>query len=122
MRTLLIIFIGFLYVISCNHHTGRNLIESTDKMEFIILKIDSTENSYFLDCKLIKDDKEFVLVSPKVESNNCREIITGREYKMSVDFQSFMAGDYGDYVIDGKEFPLETVIAFTNELKGLCHR
>lgn len=121
MRTLVILLIA-LYLVSCSQKIRKDLAGSSKKMDFLVVKIDSTENSYFLNCKLIKDDKEFVLVSPKVESNNCREIITGREYKMSVDFQSFMAGDYGDYVIDGKEFPLETVIAFTNELKGLCHR
>ena len=39
---------------------------------------------------------------------------------MDLKFQSTMAGDYGNYIIFGKEFPIETLIAFTDDLEGLC--
>lgn len=120
MRTLLMLLVGLFYLVSCNQRTRQDLAYSSEKMDFVVLKIDSTENSYFLDCKLKKNDKDFVLVSPKVETENCKKIVIGKSYKMNIDFQSIMAGDYGGYIIDGKEFPIETLIAFTNDLDGLC--
>lgn len=120
MRILLMLLIGLLYLVSCNQRTGQDLADSSKKMEFVVLKIDSTENSYFLDCKLKENHKDFVLVSPKIETDNCRRIAIGKNYKMNIDFQSIMAGDYGDYIIDGKEFSIETLLAFTNDLEGLC--
>lgn len=115
-----IIFTLPFVILGCNKQSSLNQLQSKRIDTFFVTKIDSTENSYFLSCKLVKESKNFVLVSPKVETGNCEEISIGKKYKMDIDFQSIMAGDYGDYIIDGKEFPIETIIAFTNGLKGLC--
>lgn len=120
MRTLVILLIALLYSVSCNQRAGQNLTNSSNKTEFTVVKIDSTENSYFLDCKLKSDNRDFVLVSLKGEKNNCKKITINETYKINIDFQSIMAGDYGGYSIFGKEFPIETLIAFTNDLEGLC--
>lgn len=117
MKNLIAIII-FLCLIGCSRKNNYNTQESVQSIE--IIAIDSAENSYFVKCKSKENNKEFVLISPKVEINDCLKIGIGNKYKLRIDFQSFMAGDYGNYIVDGEEFSIDTVLAFSKDLQGLC--
>lgn len=118
---LLIIVSTLLFFLSCNRQVLSELDLPKQRFEtFEVSKIDSTSNAYFIECER-KNRQPIVIVSWKEETENCYEKIQVRKkYSMNLKVETFMAGDYDGYIIDGKEYPLETIIAFTDDLKGLC--
>lgn len=115
---LLILLIFFGLICSCSK---QNASFREDGKEVVkIIQIDSTDNAYFIYCqgRVIHD---FTLVSWKREADKClNRIEIGKKYTINIDIETMAGGDFDGYMVDDKEFAKETIIAYTDDLQGLC--
>lgn len=109
------------YFFSCTTQKIYRTVNYQKKYDIKIEKIDSTSNNYLLNFRIVNNKDGFLLISPKIkEKNKCNKIKLYSNYKINLKFDSYMSGEYGGYIIDEKEYPITTIIAFSKNLKGLC--
>lgn len=117
MRHLILVAF-FCLIYGCSR---QNVFFKEDGKEVVkIIQIDSTDNAYFMHCQS-KEIHDFILVSWKREVDKClKKVEIGGKYIIDIDIETFEGGDYDGYMVDGKEFTKETIVAYTDDLQGLC--
>lgn len=108
-----------LLLLSCSKKITSDF-ENLDRKESLkIVNIEEGENAYFIDCENKKGEK-YKLISKKENISECnKEIIVGKRYTLSFKIEVF-SGHFDGYMYDEKFFPLETILVFSKDLKGLC--
>ena len=117
MSIKIICFVIIIFsLLSCG--TKKNYQKTT----FMVNNIDSTQNWYLINSTLINDNKNFIILSPKLNTtiNKCKQITIDSEYSNQLIFESYTHENNGGYTIDGIVFPTETTFAFSKKIKGLC--
>lgn len=120
MKNLILILVIAVVCVQCSKQIMLQELPSKRIDTFFVTKIDSTKNNYIID-GLIGKNQKFVLISPKQKgSENCDKLTVGDKYTLNLEFETFAMGDFDGYKVDEREFPLETSIAYSPDLIGLC--